>query len=145
LAANARRTRTYVFPNDNDGTTTNETSRVETSVEGLKTMRTSFGLVSTTIKTVPSGGSWTVTETMPDNSKVISSYQNSRLATVTRKDSNNAQIAQTTYSYDPHGRLLSTTDARSGTTSYIYDSMDRVTLVITPAPGNGQSVQTTSS
>ena len=40
LLANARRARSIIFPNDNDGTTTQEVAKVETSVDGLKSLRT---------------------------------------------------------------------------------------------------------
>ncbi len=143
LSANVHRARSIIFPNDNNGVTTQEIARVESSVDGLKSMRTSFGLISTSLKTIPSNGSWMVTETAPDGSKVISTYQNARLAAVSRMDSSNVQLGQTTYAYDALGRLASTTDARNGTISYTYDAMDRVVSVITPAPGNGQSPQVT--
>jgi YD repeat-containing protein len=145
LLANVRRTRSIIFPNNNDGTTTQEVSKVETSVDGLKSLRTSFGLISTTVKTVPSGGSWTVTETAPDGSKVISSYQNGRLVTTTRQNASGGQLGQTTFAYDAHGRVASTTDARNGAITYFYDGMDRATNVVTPAPGNGQGAQTTAT
>jgi hypothetical protein len=61
----------HTFPHNNDGTTTQEVAKIESSVDGLKSLRTAFGLASTTVKTVPSSGSWTVTETAPDGSKVI--------------------------------------------------------------------------
>ena len=97
LAANVRRARTIIFPNDNDGVTTQEVARVENSVDGLKTMRTSFGQISTSVRTVPSVGSWTVTETAADGSKVITAFANGRPSTVTRQNASGGQLGQTTY------------------------------------------------
>ena len=42
MGANVRRQRTLVYPNINDGSTTLETARVETSTDGLKTWTTQF-------------------------------------------------------------------------------------------------------
>src|SRR5207244_658440 len=87
----------------------------------------------------------TVTTTNPDNSSSIQTFQNGRLLSETRKDSIGAQIGQTTYGYDAHGRRAIATDARNGTTTYGYDNADRVTSVTTPLPGTGQNAQTTTS
>ena len=44
-------------------------------------------------------------------------------------DSTSAQLSRTTYSYDPHSRLTTATDARTGATTYTYDNADRTTSV----------------
>lgn len=51
--------------------------------------------------------------------------------------------AATTNTYDPHGRLSTSTDARNGTTTYAYNNADQVTSITNPVPGAGQSAQVT--
>ena len=140
-----RRSRSFEYPVINDGATSNELSRVESSVDGLKSWATRFGLVSSTIKTVPTNGTWSVTNIAPDASKSISQYQNGRLISVTRKDSAGTQIGQTTNAFDAHGRQLTVTDARNGATTYGYDDADRVVTTISPVPAGGQSAQTNTT
>src|SRR6266487_4203361 len=126
MGANVRRQRSLVYPTANDGTTTLETARVETSTDGLRTWNTSFGLVTKSQTVYAGGGNRYVTNTAPDNSIFLQAFQNGRLISETRNDS-------------------TATDARNGTTTYAYDNADRVTSVSTPLPGTGQSAQTTSS
>jgi RHS repeat-associated protein len=144
------RIRTYVWTTEDNGSTTALVSTVESAVNGLRTWSTVHsGTDNITRRTevqVPvSGNSWTrtVTEYEPDNSKSINLYQFGRLISTTRKDSTDAQIGQTTYAHDSHGRRFVIIDARNGTTTYSFNNADRVTSVTTPVPGNGQSAQTT--
>ena len=60
-----RRNRTYVWTTDNLNYGL-LSPIAEASTDGLRTWTTSYGLVSTTVKTVPSGGSWSVTNTAPE-------------------------------------------------------------------------------
>src|SRR6266516_4651044 len=60
-----------------------------------------------------------------------------------RYSSTSVQLGQTTYAYDAHGRVLTTTDASNGAASYLYNNADQATTVTTPAPGTGQGPQTT--
>jgi RHS repeat-associated protein len=145
MGANVRRTRTFVYPNANDGNTTVEDGRVETSTDGLKTWTTRFGLVTKVQTAFVGGGSRSVTTTNPDNSYTIAAYQNGRLTSVTRYDSTGTQIGLTSYTYDAHGRQATMTDARNGTSTYSYDNADRIISASTPPPGTGQSAQTTTS
>ena len=64
---------------------------------------------------------------------------------VTQKKASGGQLAQNTYAYDPHGRQLTVTDARNGTTTYAFDGADQVTSVTTPPPGTGDPAQTSST
>jgi YD repeat-containing protein len=86
-----------------------------------------------------------VTTTAPDNSYTIGTYSYGRLISSTRYDSTGAQIGGTTYSYDPHGRQSMVTDARNGTTTYGYNNADQVNSMTTPASGNGQSAEVTTT
>jgi RHS repeat-associated protein len=140
---NVVQSKSYLW-STNSSAISNLVSTSEQSTDGLRTWQTSFGLTRSSVRTTPINASWTVTATEPDNTYSITLYQTGRLASVTRYDSNNVQIAKTTYGYDSHGRQHQTTDARNGTTTQVYNSADQVISVTTPAAGNGQGAQTTS-
>ncbi len=73
-------------------------------------------------------------------------YQYGRLASATRYDALNSQLSSINYSYDPHGRQNTVTDARNGTTTFGYNNADLVSSVTTPNPGTlGGSPQTTTT
>lgn len=122
--------------------------RSQTSTDGLKTWTTAYRDVSTPVTsssvTAYNGTTHirTVTETMPDNSYSISAFTSGQLTSVTRYDSTTAQIGQTTYTYDAHGRQNTDVDARNGATIYGYNNADLITSTTTPAPGNGDPAQT---
>jgi YD repeat-containing protein len=120
-------------------------STVKRSVEGLTTWQSVAGAVSTTVRTLPSSGSYNVTQTAPDGSFSISLYQNGRLISVTRKDSNSVEVAKTTFGYDAHGRRSTSTDSRNGTTTFTYNNGDQVVTVTSPAPGGLGSAQTSAT
>ncbi|MBI3418204.1 MAG: hypothetical protein HY043_23180 [Verrucomicrobia bacterium] len=140
LGFNVRRARTFTHP-DANSTNILEVSRTEISTDGLRSWTTSFGLTNSS-QTVYAGTTRTDTVTNPDNSTVVTVYKSNRLDSVTRKDSTGAQLLQTTYAYDAHGRPASVTDARNGTTTSAYDAADRVIATTSPPPGTGQSAQT---
>jgi len=56
---------------------------------------------------------------------------------VTRFDSGSQQLSSVSYSYDPHGRQSSVTDARNGATTYGYNAADLVTSVLRLCQRNG--------
>ncbi|MBL9170605.1 MAG: RHS repeat-associated core domain-containing protein [Verrucomicrobiales bacterium] len=141
---NVVQTKSYLWATNNSAVS-NLVSISEQSTSGLRTWETSFGLTRSSVRTTPINASWTVTTTEPDNTYSITLYSTGRLASVTRYDSNNVQIAKTTYGYDSHGRQHQVTDARNGTTTQTFNSADQVISVTTPAPGNGQAAQTTST
>src|SRR5439155_18422924 len=92
----------------------------------------------------PPDGYRSVTETRPDGSSTISIYQNGLLQSVIERDSNEAQVGQTTYQYDAHERQWKATAARNGTTAYGYKTgSDQIETATTPPPGNGQPPQIT--
>jgi RHS repeat-associated protein len=142
-----RRTRTFVW-----ATTANTPTLVRTeeaSADGLQTWSTIWNnsvAATTHGQTVyGGGGARTLTTAAPDGSHNVSAYANGRLASVTRFDSLNSQLSSINYTYDPHGRLSTATDARNGatTSAYLYNS-DLVRSITTPNPGTlGGSPQTT--
>jgi RHS repeat-associated protein len=138
-----RQTTTTVWTTDGAGTTSTITV-TETSADGLRSWNTGFGLTTQTQTAYDGKGGRTATIANPDGSSSVSQYQDGRLMSVTQKDSANVQIARTSFAYDAHGRLLTTTDARTGATTNTYDNADQLTSVMTPVPGPGLSTQTTS-
>ncbi|MEZ5300442.1 MAG: RHS repeat domain-containing protein [Verrucomicrobiales bacterium] len=57
-----------------------------------------------------------------------------RTTAVKEIDSASNQLTKTTYAYDTHGRLASSTDARKGATTYTYHNDDSVNTVTEPDP-----------
>jgi RHS repeat-associated protein len=144
---NVRRTRTFVWDTLNVNSSS-LVSVVETSTDGLKSWQTQYRDAATPVTSQSQtiyGANRTVTTTAPDNSYAISVYTSGRLVSVTRYDSTSAQIGQTTYTYDAHGRQYQVTDARNGATTYGYNSADLLATVTTPNPGNGGAAQTTTT
>jgi RHS repeat-associated protein len=117
---------------------------LETTVEGLRTWKKSFGLTNQSQTAYMGSGTRYQTNTAPDGSFTVSQYQHEQLLSVTRKDSAGNQLSKTSYGYDAHGRLQTAADARNGTTTYAYDNADRRISDTTPLPGTGQNAQKTS-
>ena len=88
-----------------------------------------------------------LTNSAPDGSYALSVYQNGRLMSLTQYDGSTAhnQIGQTAYTYDPHGRQNTATDARNGTTTCYFNNADQVNGTVSPRPGSGQAVQITTN
>ena len=121
----ARRTRTFVWADSSNTPTLVSTE--ETSADSLNSWTIVYRDASTPVTnwsqtTYGANGARTVTTTAPDNSYTISTYQYGRLASVTRYDSLNSQLSTINYSYDPHGRQSTATDARNGTTTWTYQT-----------------------
>ena len=57
---------------------------------------------------------------------------------MTQFGSGGTQIGQSTYAYDPHGRVASVSDARNGITTYTHDTLRRPTGITTPLGTNCQ-------
>jgi RHS repeat-associated protein len=141
---NVLRTVTYLWLTNNSSTGT-LLSSAERSVDGFKTWQTNAGVVSSSVKTLPSAGSYTVTQTAPDGSYSITLYQNGRPASVTLYDSGSTPIGKSSFGYDAHGRQNTATDARTGTTTYTFNNADQIVSVTTPPPGTGAGAQTTTT
>ena len=91
-----------------------------------------------------SGNRYT-TNMAPDGSYTVSAYLYGQLQSMTRKDSGNNQVTQTSYGYDPHWRQNTITDARTGTTTSLFNNMDLVYQTTTPVPGTGLSAEVTTN
>ncbi len=84
------------------------------------------------------------TTTEPDGTDTLEEYENGYLKTVTSRAADETQLSRVDYTYDEHGRKWTETDARNGTTTYLYTNADRIQSVTTPQPASGQNAQETS-
>ncbi len=128
---------TYAWATNNDGTAS-VVGVTERSTDGLRSWNATFGNTNLS-RVVYSGTHRYVTNTAPDGSVSVSDFQEGRLLSTTRRDSTWAQLGQTTYGYDAHGRQTLVTDARTGTITNGFDNADRVISTATPAPATGQA------
>lgn len=143
-----RRQTTTVWTTNGNGTATQDVSIVESSVDGRKTWSTVHGLTTTTEIAYPGNGVRVETTITPDGVQSIRQYSNDRLATHTVLHPSIGPLSSLTYTYDPHGRLQSTTDLRNGATTYTYYDDDQIRTITTPDPdltrsGSGYDPQVT--
>lgn len=121
----------------------------EQSVDGRLTWDTVRGLTSTLVVVPDGAGGRTQTSTSPDGVRTTANYVGDRLTSMVSATAAGDSLGSVTYGYDGHGRVVSVSDARTGTTSYAYFADDRVQSVVTPDPdpsrsGPGYDPQTTS-
>ena len=140
--SDVRRTSTYFWAGI--GNTPTLVSQSEQSTTGLQSwqMISNNGVcVTNSSRTVYAAGGYRyVTNTAPDGSYAVSTYQNGLLLSVVRK-SGSTQLSSVTYGYDSHGRQNQMTDARAGTTSNYFNNADQISGVVTPQPASGQQAQ----
>jgi RHS repeat-associated protein len=120
-------------------------SQTDISTHGRSRWASYWGQNSTAVISYGAGASRTEIFTQPDGSTETRIYTQDRLVSETIAASGGNPILKSiSYSYDPHGRLQSATDARNGTTSVSYDAMDRILAVTSPVPALASSAQTTA-
>jgi RHS repeat-associated protein len=108
----------------------------ERSADGLQSWLTRYGLVTQTQAVRdPANERRTETTTLPDGTQSVVVYEEGRLKSQTRKNTSGGTMTSRTLAYDPHGRVLSETDARTGTTTFTYNSAD----LLTEASGDGRT------
>jgi RHS repeat-associated protein len=145
-----RRTETLVWTTPSSATTA-KVSTIEASTDGLHTWQISYRDQSnsatrrTDVAIPTSGNSWTrtVTQTEADGASTVTTSQNGRVAVVSRKANDGAEVGRTSYGYDGAGRQYQVTDLRSGTSTQTYNDADLVTSIITPSPAGGHPGLTT--
>jgi RHS repeat-associated protein len=124
-------------------------STTESSVDGLKTWSTTWnnglGVTRQTITAYASGGNRYVTNIAPDASYLVSAYKYGQLVSETRYDNGGNQLGQTSHGYDQHFRNNVFTDARNGSSTNWFNSMDQISGTKTPPPASGQSAQMKSN
>jgi YD repeat-containing protein len=118
-------------------------AEIELSLDGLHSWVTRYGLTTETFTAYGSGGARTQTAIAPDKSSLVRQYHDGQLMSVTLLDSKQNQVARADVTYDPYGRVLSITDARTGATAYTYNAADQVATVTSPAPAPGQAPEVT--
>lgn len=104
------------------------------SADGYASKSVTLSGTSTSTRTVPNNGAWTVTSTTPDGQTTIQTYTNGRLQRTESFDNSSTpvSIAYTTYAHDALGRTLTTVDSRTGTTTVSsYTDAGAVTSVTT--------------
>jgi RHS repeat-associated protein len=142
-----QQTTTTVWSFDNSPST-EIVSISETSADGLQSWQTTNGLTTSTQVAYGGAGARTETTIAPDGVHTVSQYQNDLLISKTISQASVGTLSGSTYGYDPHGRLSSSTDQRNGPTTYSYYGDDRIRSTTTPDPdpaksGPGYDPQTT--
>jgi len=85
-----------------------------------------------------------VTNHNPDGSYAVQTNTYGQLRGIVVKSPNGGTLGTSTYSYDEHGRLKYSYDARNGYTTTTFNDGDLVSSRTTPDPGTGDAPQTTS-
>jgi RHS repeat-associated protein len=143
-----QRTTTQSWETDGQDTPTT-VALAETTPDGMHSWQTVRGLTTTVVTTFTGSGGRTVVSTAPDGTVTTQSFLNDRLSSVVTSHPSLGSLSSTSYTYDPHGRLQASTDARNGTTAYTYFDDDQIHTVTTPDPdtsrsGDGYDPQTTT-
>ncbi|PWU11412.1 MAG: hypothetical protein C5B50_23385 [Verrucomicrobia bacterium] len=128
----------------------NLVSTAETSADGLQSWSIIWnnGVGTTNYQQTvydPANQQRVVVSVTADGSSAVTTYTNGYLASVASYDSLGNQLSAIGYGHDPHGRQITVTDARTGTTTYFFNNADQVGGVLSPAPGPGQSPQNTTN
>jgi RHS repeat-associated protein len=142
------RARVFKFTTDSSDAT-DIVSMTEASTDGLKIWRSLYRDPSTPVLTTQitkfgTGGYRTNVVYNSDASSNVTIYLYGRFQVTTNFDTHAAQVTKESRTYDPHGRVSASIDARNGATTYAYNSADLVTSVTSPNPGLGPQVTSTS-
>ena len=144
-----QRTRTYIWPT-NGMDVSNLLTTAEVSASGLQNWKIDWddgiGLTnySQTVND-PVNAFSVVTAVAPDGSSIITSNYNERVLSVTRRDFLGNRINRSTYNYDAHGRQITVTDARNGTSTNFFNPADQVVATLTPSPDGVQNGELTTN
>ena len=134
---------TWVWDTLNQNTS-NRVAYVETSLDGMEVAQAHYGLTNIT-RTPPCSACGSTTNIAPDGSYTLSVYEDGRLMSTTRYDSQDNQLGSQTITYDALGRRQTVADARTGTNSYLYNDDLGWSSVTPPAPAGGIPPQTTTT
>lgn len=119
----------------------------ESTLDGLRSWNTQYGLLSTQVTTYDGNGGAQITSTAPNGVQALQSFSGGRLITSSTWVGT-VQLNRSDFRYDGYGRLEAATDARNGTTKYTYYNSGLTKTVTTPDPdpvysGSGHDPQTT--
>lgn len=135
-----RRSQTYVYPTVNSSTPALISISMQ-AVDTLKSWSIINGVTNFSLTELLGSGQRRVTQTAADGTVSIQASLNGRTTSAVVSNSTSV-ISQQQMGYDPHGRLLTVTDARNGTSTNSYNNADQITSFVTSSPGPGQSPQT---
>lgn len=124
-----RRTITQVWATDNTDVATTVSVSEQDGYGNQGWQTNAAGAVSGTVIARTGAGAWTVTNTAPDGSQQVQTYADGRLVSSTRKNSAGGQVTKTEYVFDPHNRIVTRTDARTGPSVQSYNDRDEVLSV----------------
>jgi RHS repeat-associated protein len=134
--------RTTIAISNNAGTGTQIVRETDESVNGMATWTTEFPAEANPITTssitdmgTPGDGCWGVTTVNRDGTKSIQTYTDGTLDLMTAQDKNSATLYTTSYTYDSLDRLTTTADSRTQpiTQTYVSDVTDVVKTQFTSA------------
>lgn len=143
LFATIRRTRTYTYAISNSASATLLSEQIA-SIDGRRSWSIASGLTNYSLLEYLGAGRTRVTQTSPDGTQTVQESQAGRTLFATTSHPQLGQLARVDYGYDAHHRRTTITDARTGTTTYTFDYLDRVLTMTTPAPAAGESAQVTT-
>jgi len=127
----------------NDSNSGTIVSANESTVNGLTNWNTQYGLRTRTEIAQAASGILYVKTISSDNSFTVARFENGRMTSINRTNGD-TQLSGVSYGYDEYGRQKWITDARNGTTSNMFDNLDRIISTAMPAPGIGATSPLTS-
>jgi YD repeat-containing protein len=102
------------------------------SIDGLKSWSVPFGIAartSTSVTVLGGNGAWTSTSLAADGLTTVSTTTGGLLRSSIVRGANAVEtVRSTTYGYDSHNRIDTTTDARTGATTIAFNNADQATL-----------------
>ncbi len=114
----------------------------DSAVNGLVNWSVAFGLTNRSETAFSGGGVRYARNYEPNGTFTTTRFENGRAIASARTNSS-TQLSGTTFGYDEHGRQKFITDARNGTMTNTYDSLDRVLSRATPTPDGTHDSQRT--
>jgi RHS repeat-associated protein len=125
----------YVYPTDNSANS-NLLTEIEVALDGKQIASSYAGRTDTLARgTYSPGGSFTVTNALSDETKLVQQYEAWRLKETKRYENGSGSPWETeTLDYDGLGALLEVDNSRKGLTVLEYDSARRLAKITLPDP-----------
>lgn len=123
-------------------------SQTETSVDGLQSWRATFGREESSLTVYEPDGARIERRLQPSGASEELEYRRGLLLATRQLDAQGSLLSETSYRYDPHGRLAEQEQSGLGVTRFTYTDADEVASITTPDPdidreGEGYDPQTT--
>lgn len=143
--SNVQRARTYVW-NTSGSASSNLVSTTESTTDGLAFINIAYNngvaIASSNVTAYFGGGYRSQTSYAPDGTRSVSVYKYGQLIQSYTTNTTLGQLRLSTNSYDPHDRLSTVADARTGTSTNFYNAADLISSISTT--GSNLVSQTTS-